>query len=332
MTPQHFPKFSLHREGGSAAGAFDQGVNQELENIGVHRSLFSYTAATSASCANAVGFHLGLSHDKIWDFWKEVVPSEGFYNPKQNKLRLAKLKAHFRSCETAGLNSFQDHRILIPLYNIDKQRVDWFDSQEDNFNGRHLSKNLVLRIMIAAMALPGMHRPIRINGNSFMDPGLAYQTVPFPEHLSSDYELIIRTEPRYNFPKGETISERFKNRYKDFTEGLWEKKYYLGIRENLTPDYSQNMRRIKQISDSINDELKVKENQGKALVLRPDYKPRRRDFSLGAIEESREHGIDVVQRNKQEIQEFMKLSPKQRVSIDFGRNQKLNLEGTLVSA
>ncbi len=318
---------SLHREGGSALGAFDLGVMQGLKEIGVTLDEFKYTAATSAACANSLGSAIGLSTKEIWGIWENVISKEGFYEKKYEKLHLHRIIEYCRDRNLGKFIRLKRNRLLIPLYNKTSKKVVWFDSSKKTFAGEEITRALSFQIIVGAMALPGFHDPIKIGKYEFFDPGLAYEAVPFPE-IESKKKLVVRTKPKFNNENNkEKKKKSFSNIYKHFREHMWEIKYFLTSINGLPEDYKNRVKLRNEVSDKLEIFLEKERKKGNVYIIRPEHKFDRRDFSLEALKKSFNHGREQVKKQEKEILKFLgiKKSPLNKFLRMYGRFQSPKL-------
>jgi len=144
----------------------------------------------------------------------------------------------------------------------------------------------------ASCALPLLFKPIEINGNLYMDGGIA-DSVPFEKAFEDgcDKALVLLTRPRGYVRGKEKATPLVKAAYKKYPEFL---KSFL----NLPESYNNSMKRLNEL-----------EKEGKVFIIAP-----KKDLGVGRTEKSPkklkriyEEGYRECEMVEKELKNFLEL-------------------------
>jgi predicted patatin/cPLA2 family phospholipase len=162
--------------------------------------------------------------------------------------------------------------VLAGVTNAMTGRIEYLDCKTMD------DKHTILR---ATCAIPGAFPAIHWKGSTYYDGGIA-ESIPIRKSMSAGNEknLIILTQPK-NFRK--TYAREY-----DFAIRLIRNKYPLmvDLLKNRHYAYNQTLAYCEKL-----------EEDGKAVILRPEYALNSLEKDIGEIERNYSHGYDLCMRN-----------------------------------
>jgi NTE family protein len=159
--------------GGGVLGASQVGMLRALLEEGVRPDLILGTSIGSVNGAFVAADPTPASADRLARVWRKVSEEGDFLeNPFRQAARAAKYRTHFLSTrplqrlidENLGVDRFED--LVVPFQcvaaHIESSKARWF------------SAGPITPAILASCAVPGMYRPVEIDGQHFLDGGLVH--------------------------------------------------------------------------------------------------------------------------------------------------------------
>lgn len=279
-------KAALILEGGASRTYFSCGILDRLLELKIY---FDYVIGVSA------GISFGVSYSS-----RQFKRNYRIMTEYQHKKEYAGIRHLFNKSNKSYYNLqyvFDDipNRLLPFDY-------DAFDSRKENCiavvtniaTGKaeyiEIPKDKEFTALRASCALPLLFKPIEINGNLYMDGGIA-DSVPFEKAFADgcDKALVLLTRPRGYVKGKEKATPLVKAAYKKYPEFL---KSFLNRPEN----YNNSMKKLAEL-----------EEKGKVFIIAPE-----KDLGVGRterapekLEEIYKEGYTVCEKAEKELMAFL---------------------------
>jgi NTE family protein len=159
--------------GGGVLGASQVGMLRALLEEEIRPDLILGTSIGSVNGAFVAADPTPASADRLARVWRKVSEEGDFLeNPFRQAARAAKYRTHFMSTrplqrlidENLGVDRFED--LVVPFQcvaaHIESSKARWF------------SAGPITPAILASCAVPGMYRPVEIDGQHFLDGGLVH--------------------------------------------------------------------------------------------------------------------------------------------------------------
>ena len=173
MTTRAATRTAFVLGGGGVLGATQVGMLRALLDRGVRPDLVLGTSIGSVNGAFVAADPTPAAADRLAQIWRTVREEGDFLeNPFKQAARAAKHRTHFMSTrplrrlvdERLGVERIED--LAVPFQcvaaHIESSKARWFTSGP------------ITPAILASCAVPGMFRPIEIDGQHFLDGGLVH--------------------------------------------------------------------------------------------------------------------------------------------------------------
>ena len=271
---------SLVLEGGTLRPIFTAGVLDALLDNDI---MFPYCIGVSAGITNGVSY---ISKQKGRNL--EIL------NKYRNDKRYLSYRNFFKCKSIFGLDftfneipnklvpfdmdTYQKYsgKILVGVTNAQTGKTEYIDGKKLD------DKATILR---ATCAIPLFFPVIKINGNEYYDGGLC-DPIPIKKAISDGNEkhLIILTQPKGY--KKELSSKNI------LVSKLLSKKYP-NLKDSFLTRHN-NYNETLEFCDKL-------EKQGKAIIIRPEYKLESFEKDVNKLKSSYDHGYDLATKHLTEI-------------------------------
>ena len=173
MTTRAATRTAFVLGGGGVLGATQVGMLRALLDRGVRPDLVLGTSIGSVNGAFVAADPTPAAADRLAQIWRAVREEGDFLeNPFKQAARAAKYRTHFMSTrplrrlvdERLGVERIED--LAVPFQcvaaHIESSKARWFTSGP------------ITPAILASCAVPGMFRPVEIDGQHFLDGGLVH--------------------------------------------------------------------------------------------------------------------------------------------------------------
>lgn len=277
-------KVGLVLEGGSFRGIFTAGV---LDSLLEHHISFPYVIGVSAGSGNAVNFIAG------------------------QKGRTKKVITHENADAYYGLTTLKNNRKVLDLdqmLSYDKEPLDFKNFFASNIEREFVAVNCdtgepeyltddgtaesVLQICKASCSVPLMCAPVRIGDKAYLD-GSIVDSIPFERAFEKDCDKVVVVQTR---KAGEAPTDY--SRMKLLLNVCYHSTYPK-IAEAMVERRCNYEKQINRLEELVQD--------GRAMIIRPEI------GSIGHFENDvekinafYEHGYELMEKDMDKLQEFMK--------------------------
>lgn len=275
---------SLVLEGGTLRGIFSAGVMDAFLKEGIE---FEYIVGVSAGISNAASyvskqFQRNLEILEKYRLDKRYIGVQNYVDCKS----LFGLDFVFDDIPNKlvpfDYTTFREYKgkFLVGMYNAEKGRTEFVNGIKDSRKWNFLR---------GTCAIPGYFPPAKIGGYNYYDGGLASPIcINKAMHDGCDKHIIILTQPegyikqlnKSNIAMSQVIKHRFP-----------KLEMTLLCRHKI---YNHQVQLCEQL-----------EREGKAIIIRPEYRLSNFEKNIDTIKSTWQHGFNITTDRIDEIKEFI---------------------------